>query len=154
MSTMDINYSLGVLIVLLMVFWFMCKCIGSSNNQSFYSLDRREKMNNMTQGGEFYYGNSPLYLGTPTGVHYITENYKNTTEVPNSKTAMRHLFDEDAYKCQALDTYGDFDQEPAMMFLNKTSVSKQFENRKPKSLTSTRENMCNDRSTRIPMSSY
>ena len=31
----ELNYSLGVLIILLMVFWFVCKCIGN-DYKSYY----------------------------------------------------------------------------------------------------------------------
>lgn len=147
----EINYSLGVLIILIMVFWFVCKCIGQSNYKSYYE---KEKMTNMNVDHGFYYGNTPLYLGTPTGINYIRTNKRNVVEVPNSMTAMRELYDEEHNRCQTLDTLAGFDQAPAKMTLQKKIVREAFKNRRPSSMTSTRENMCNDRHTRIPMSSY
>ena len=145
----DINYSLGVLIVLLMVFWFMCKCIGKPPGRMSEGMCDKKK-----SSGSFYYGNSPIYFGTPTCSRYIKINKKNTVEVPNSNTAMRHLFDDDAYKCQTLDTAGDFDQAPADIFMAKNAVRDRLKDRRPTSMTATRENMCSDRHTRIPMGSY
>jgi hypothetical protein len=143
------NYSLGVLIVLLMVFWFMCKCIGNSGARMSEGMQDKQE-----PAGGFYYGNSPLYLGTPTGTRYIKINKKNVVEVPNSKTAMRHLFDDEAYKCQTLDTFEDFDQAPSDIFMAKNAVRDRLKDNRPTSMTATRENMCSDRHTRIPMGSY
>ena len=76
----------------------------------------------------------------------------NTTdlmEVPNSKSAFRHLFDKEPIPC-GIDTEND--TELSSLYLKKQSVEK-FK-RKPTGLTQQRNLYNIDRSDRLPMASY
>jgi hypothetical protein len=123
----DLNYSICVLIILLLMFWFSCKCIGSNNQ---YKL--KESMKSKTT-----YGDSNIRIGNPQGLSYIYNNNKEIM-VPNSQTAMRSLFDDDAYKCQSLDTINDFDSRPAQIYLEKKRIENFYGKKQPVSMTSTR----------------
>jgi len=141
----ELNYSLGVLIVLLMVFWFLCKCIGNSSHT--------ERLSNTN----LYYGNTPVRIGSTVGVHYIAER-NGIVEVPNSKTAMRHLFEDDVKRCTEKKTEDDeedeTDQGPSTMLLKKNSARESFVNKGPRSLTSTRGFNNVDRTDFVAMAPY
>jgi hypothetical protein len=107
----ELNYSLGVLIILLMVFWFVCKCIGN-DYKSYYV----EPMAVNDVG--LYYGNSPIAIGGNYGLPYI-RSVNNVIEVPNSKTAMRNLYDEYAYKCGSLERGSNIDDKQVAIHLSK-----------------------------------
>lgn len=92
MSTPDFDYSLGVLIILLMSFWFTCKCIGGHQHHS------HQKCEGMAPG--FYYGNTPFLYGSERDIGYI-RTVKKKVEVPNSKTAMSDLYSGEDYKPKA-----------------------------------------------------
>ena len=129
----ELNYSLGVLIILLMMFWFVCKCIGNSSSRSYYT----EPMANKTDAN-LYYGNSPFAINGNNGLQYIRTT-GGVINVPNSKTAMRHLYDEHAYKCGSLERSTTADDKQVKMHLDKR-VDEGF--RGPRSKTDSHELMC------------
>lgn len=137
----DMNYDIAILITLLLIFWYVCQCQHSKNTKP-----RKDPMRN-----NLLYGGTPIQIGNPKGLRYVYDGKKEVV-VPNSQTAMRRLFDEDAYKCQTLDTLNDFDSRPAQMFLTKkhTEVGK----RRPVGTTQTREGMDTARDTREPIPIY
>ena len=136
----DINYSLGTLIILLLMFWFTCKCIGQ-NNDHYYN-------ERFTDNTKLIYGDSPITLSSST-IPYIRMNATNLIEVPNSKSAMRHLFDEDMVPCK-LDTSVDIDG--SIMHMRKKEIET-YKGR-PRGLTDQRIHQNIDRKDRIPMPSY
>ena len=73
----------------------------------------------------------------------------NLIEVPNSKSAMRHLFDEDMVPCK-LDTSVDIDG--SIMHMRKKEIET-YKGR-PRGLTDQRIHQNIDRKDRIPMPSY
>ena len=88
-----LDYSLGVLIVLLMVFWFTCKCIGGHGH-----AHHQNKCEGMTGG--FYYGNTPFMYGSERDLGYV-RTIGDHVVVPNSKTAMRNLYTDEDYKSKS-----------------------------------------------------
>lgn len=97
----QVNYSVGLLIILLLVFWHMCKC---SNQPSNNKISCQE---NYTSN--LVYGGAPLTVG---GSHTRIINDGNVgLKVPNSMTAMRKLYDEypqpktDGISSQLVDMY-------------------------------------------------
>lgn len=86
MSTPDYDYSLGVLIILIMSFWFICKCIGGHQHHMY------KRCETMSPG--LYYGNTPFLYGSDRDLGYIRTVGKKVV-VPNSKTAMRDLYSEE-----------------------------------------------------------
>ena len=146
----EFNYSLGVLIVLLIVFWTMCKCIG--NNQPLNNHPRYYSREPFKSNSQFLYGNTPVALsGSP--IPYIRMNKTNTMLVPNSKSAYRHLTDHDEYKCGSdanLDSM--IDKELSTLFLKKKRMSD--DTNMPRGLTSQRKLQDTDRINRMPMASY
>ena len=142
MHESDINYNLGILIILLLMFWFTCKCIGQ-NNDHYYNRER------FTDNTKLIYGDSPIALSSST-IPYIRMNDTKVIEVPNSKSAMRHLFDEDMVPCK-LDT--DVDSDGSIMHMRKKEIES-FKGGRPTGLTPQRKYQNIDRSDRIPMPSY
>jgi hypothetical protein len=73
----ELNYSLGILIILLMIFWFMCKSMGNCGNGTYntsrYSNNRYPLMRNLYGGRRWN---------------------NNRIPVPSSKTSERKLYDE------------------------------------------------------------
>jgi len=129
MSDAELNYSIGVLIILLLMFWFVCNCSNKKQEPMRSGKPIRHPSLN--------YGGNPIKIGSDRGLRYIHVNKKEVV-VPNSKTAMRELFDDNAYKCQTLDTLNDFDSRPAQIFLNKRKSEGYIGKKTPRSLTSTR----------------
>lgn len=147
------DYSIGVLIVLLLVFWHMCKHSGGacgasqlelkSAHECHYHHDRSEGISKQPKRNafvKFQYGNTPTRIGSATGRKYIhstaSGNKAAPTDIviPNSKTAMRRLFDE------APATYTNrqegMSQAFADMHLNKQAF--QANRNTPSSITSSR----------------
>lgn len=86
----SINYSIGGLIVMLMFFWFVCKCIGKNQCQDSF-VDSKYNT-------RLVYGNTPMIL-SKSPIPYIRLNAENVLEVPNSKSAYRHLYDKEIIPC-------------------------------------------------------
>lgn len=147
MPSEEINYSLGVLIVLLLLFYFVCKCIGQNE---YHRLQERERFNG--DDTTLIYGNSPMIL-SKSPIPYIRKNATNITEVPSSKSAMRHLFDVEEYKCGQDNVFDNKkDNEMSTLYMKKKEVEK-FKIR-PKGLTQERRHHNIDRNDRLPMPSY
>jgi hypothetical protein len=118
-SDNQMEYSLGVLIVLLIVFWYMCKTIGGCsqkntcgqpvhiNHCATESMDgdlsylKQARSDPGVIPVKLKYGNTPLLLGSKDGYKLIrtmpSGDVSNpfNVEVPNSKTAMRRLYDDE-----------------------------------------------------------
>ena len=77
----EFNKSLITIVAIMAIY---CICT-EKNYRSYFE----EHMSN----NEFTYGGSKLRIGTTDGVRYIM-NKNGVIEVPNSKSAMRRLFDE------------------------------------------------------------
>jgi hypothetical protein len=143
----SINYSLGALIVLLMFFWFICKCVGQSEYNKLYHNNER-----FADNTKMMYGNTPMKL-SKSPIPYIRLNPSNLMEVPNSKSAYRHLFDVAEYKNSqdsVLDNKNNSDM--ASLFLQKKSVEKFV--RQPRGMTDQRVHNNIDRRDRVAMPSY
>ena len=93
----ETNYNIGVLILLVMVFWVIYMCNLSCEHME--DQTGGDSSIQQTKSDPMIYGNTPLKLGTPSGINYIMQTKNNVVRVPNSQTAMRHLFDSDEYKC-------------------------------------------------------
>jgi hypothetical protein len=142
MSGNEINYSLGALIVLLMFFWFICKCIG----QNQYQQPCQDRFVDNTK---LVYGNTPMGLSKSPNP-YIRLNSTNLMEVPNSKSAYRHLFDKEMIPC-GLDNIKD--KEMSTMHLQKKK-SESYKSEPLRGLTAHRKLQDNSRINRTPMPSY
>lgn len=147
----EFNYSLGVLIVLLVVFWTMCKCIGNQP-QPQYNWNRSYRREPFKSNSQLLYGNTPISLsGLP--IPYIRMNKSDITLVPNSKSAYRHLSDFDEYIYDVDNKLNSMiDNDPSSMYLKKKRAA--YNKKIPNGMTSQRKLQDNDRSNRIPMSSY
>ena len=112
-SAPNFDYSISFLIILLMLFWFTCKCIGKSQCE------------NMENGEpSMLYGDIPIRVGSSYGLNYIN-NVNGVIEVPNSKTAMRHLFDNNEYKCIITNSH-ESDYDKALRHLLKNNSETEF----------------------------
>jgi hypothetical protein len=135
MSDPQLNFSIGVLIILLILFWSLANAITPSCTTRKGSAERfGVPTSNLT------YGNTQMQLGNDRGVRYIYDNINNVIEVPNSQTAMRKLFDEADFTCENINVDLDLDQRPSQIFLSKAS-SRNKGASVPRSMTATRENM-------------
>jgi hypothetical protein len=148
----EFNYSLGVLIVLLIMFWSMCKCIGNNQAPNNHHRQRQYRREQFKSNSQFLYGNTPVALsGSP--IPYIRMNGTNTVLVPNSKSSYRHLTDHDEYKCGSDENLDSIiDKELSTMFLKKKRMSNST--KIPSGLTSQRNLQDTDRMNRMPMASY
>lgn len=152
MSDGEFNYSLGVLIVLLIVFWSMCKCIGNNHQHPYQHNWGRRRQYEPFSDSRLLYGNTPVAL-SESPIPYIRMNKSDTVLIPNSKSAYRHLTDYDEYKCGVdnnLDT--QIDNDPSSMFLKKKKIANQ--KKIPSGMTTQRKLQDNDRMNRVPMPSY
>ncbi len=113
----ELNYSLGILIILLMIFWFMCKSMGNCGNGAYntsrYSNNRYPLMSN-------------LYGGRRRNTNRIP--------VPSSKTSERKLYDENGD-----DSEDHADEKQVLMHLYKQADN---HNMGPKSKTESHKLMC------------
>ena len=76
--------------------------------------------------GRLIYGNTPVKLGTFGDIDFISANKKNIVEIPNSQTAMRHLFDNNEYKkynVNITDLGGTYDDGISNMILSKSGIN-------------------------------
>lgn len=123
----DFNYSIGVLIILLLFFWFVCKCIGGKRDsmKSVYGDKKIELVN--TPHADIYSTNGGVY-------------------VPNSKYAMKKLVDNEKYECSA----------PGKDMSSFHMAKKSAENNHPKPISLTKERFLHDDdySDLLPMASY
>lgn len=161
MAISQLEYSIGLLIVMLVVFWYMSWIAGSACRPVRPQCRRkcggvcRECMegslrypgvahkDNKVIVTNAVYGNSPIRIGSPDGVKYIRllneldKTKPSVIEIPNSKTAMRRLFDdsETDYKSQTHDE--NMSQSFSDMHINKKIL--QNGRNKPSSHTSSRD---------------
>jgi hypothetical protein len=132
-----LNYSLGVLIILLMVFWFVSKCIGQSGAHSYYIKPMSRN------GNALHHVNTSHSLG---GYHRTQYNKKsNVVGIPESNTSMRHLNDENAYKCSGPERSNADDKQVDIHLAKQSKVKNQ---KGPRSKTDSHELMCGTDHTR------
>lgn len=112
----ELSYSLGILIILLMIFWFMCKSMGNCSNDT-YNTPR-------------YNNRYPLIRNLYGG--RLQNN--NTISVPISKTSERKLYDENSE-----DSEDHADEKQVLMHLYKQADNY---NMGPKSKTESHKLMC------------
>ncbi len=152
------DYSIGVLIVLLLAFWYMCRSsvgsCGRTPSAHTHSCSCTECMNGsltypapamsdrravVTRAN---YGNTPTRIGSSAGVKYIrtvdSGNKKAPldVEIPNSKTAMRRLFDEPQVNAGPVSRHEAMSASFADMHINKQTLQTARNN--PSSMTSSR----------------
>ena len=80
-----ITYSLGILIILLMIFWFMCKGIGNSTD-STCNKNRKTNMRLLNN-------NYPLRYNAFGGRRIIGRSHVPLLNTPSSKTSERKFYD-------------------------------------------------------------
>ena len=125
----EFNYNIGMLIILLLFFWFVCKCVGKSNYQSHY-IEPMEAKN------KTIYADSPLVIGG--GLPYI-HTIDDVIHVPDSNLSMHNLKDTGSYKCGSLERAEEMDKKQTEMHLAKRPLEG-F--RGPRSKTDSHELMC------------
>lgn len=112
-----------VLLIIFILIWFIYG--NSSYNSSCKNTNNIEAM--------YTYGDSNIQIGSDKGLRYI-RTVKGVIEVPNSKAAMRRLFDNTRYKCEtAIDDNTD---DKSLEYLVQKNAERYFI---PKNVTATRE---------------
>jgi hypothetical protein len=148
-SSDEINYSLGALIVLLLLFWFVCKCIGNpdctqKSGQSVVA--NRDGM----KGSRLRYGGTPIHMDNQTNLTYMRLT-DGVIQVPNSMTAVRRLSSE-SHNYAPVNTITETDNEPSTIHMQKKHLESKCGH--PRSLTAQRIHQPIDHSDRMPMPSY
>ena len=112
--------------VLFIIFILICFIYeNSSCNSQYKNTNNIESMS--------MYGDSYIKIGSDKGLPYI-RTVKGVIEVPNSKAAMRRLFDNTPYKCEtAIDDNTD---DKSLEYLVQKNAERYFI---PKNVTATRE---------------
>ncbi len=111
---------------LLIIFILIWLIYGKSpDNQQYKNTNKIEAM--------YTYGDSNIKIGSDQGLRYI-RTVKGVIEVPNSKAAMRRLFDNTPYKCEtALD---DNTNDKSLEYLVRENAERYFS---PTNVTAARE---------------
>ena len=112
-----------VLLIIFILIWFIYG--NSSYNSSCKNTNNIEAM--------YTYGDSNIQIGSDKGLRYI-RTVKGVIEVPNSKAAMRRLFDNTPYKCET--TIDDNTDDKSLEYLVQKNAERYFI---PKNVTATRE---------------
>jgi hypothetical protein len=120
------------------VFWFICVIV-IQPPYTCESFDDKDK---------FMYGGEPLIF-SDVPVPYARINESGKLLVPNSKSAYRHLFDEDIIPCDVNTKIGHGMSD---MYLSKQHADST--RMRPSGLTQQRKYQDNDRLNRVPMKSY
>lgn len=124
----EINYSLGILIILLMIFWFMCKGIGNTG----YSTCNRDLSNNMMSSNSMYPARFNAFSGG------LTQPRRGSiVTAPSSKTSERKFYDKSD---NSSDSEDNGDEKQVLMHLYK----QQDYYMGPKSKTDSHVLMCNN----------
>jgi hypothetical protein len=144
----EINYSLCTLIILLLLFWFVCKCISSPYKH--ITQQQTSKKSEAMGDHRFRYGGTPINIDDQTNLTYMRLN-DGVIQVPNSLTSVRRLSDE-SHNYASVNAISENDNEPSTMYMKK----KHLENmcNQPKSLTAQRVHQPVDHTDRMPMPSY
>jgi hypothetical protein len=143
----EINYSLGVLIILLLFFWFVCKCIGNPpKNINTQASKKSEAM----KGQRLRYGGTPINIDNKTNLSYIRLD-DGVMQVPNSMTSVRRLSSE-SHNYASVNAISENDNESSTMHMKKKNLESMCN--QPKSLTSQRVHQPVDHTDRMPMPSY
>jgi hypothetical protein len=142
----EINYSLGALIVLLLLFWFVCKCIG---NPPKHINPRASIRSEAMDGTRLHYGGTPINIDNKTNLSMrLTDG---VIQVPNSMTSVRRLSNE-SHNYASVNAISENDNEPSTMHMKKKNQESMCN--QPKSLTSQRVHQPVDHTDRMPMPSY
>lgn len=100
----SVNYGLGILIVLLVALCYVCFMNKKSYACGYTNRKRSYNRSGLNMGGSYGYrhgcGNMPA-------------------EMPNSKTSMRHLYDEQAHKYGTLERSSNIDDLQVLMHMEK-----------------------------------
>jgi hypothetical protein len=147
-TTDEINYILGSLIVLLLLFWFVCKCI--CNQPSSYKLITVPMNSESMDGSRLSYGGTPVNLDSKTNLTY-TRLTNGVIQVPNSMTSVRRLSDE-SHNYESVNDISENDNEPSTMHIKKKHLEGMCN--QPKSLTAQRVHQPVSHTDRMPMPSY
>jgi hypothetical protein len=94
MSEPEFNYSIGVLIVLLMSFWFVCKCMRPKTDNTC------KRKHNHYEGMEMGYDSIPVIVDDSYGLSYI-RNKDGKIVVPNSKHNIRDHYSDHENRCSS-----------------------------------------------------
>jgi hypothetical protein len=143
----EINYSLGSLIILLVLFWFVCKCISNPP----YDKHATHSMKSESMDGKKYrYGGSPINIDNQSNLTYMRRT-DGVIQVPNSMTSVRHLSNE-SHDYASVENISENDNEPSTMHMKKKNLENKCN--QPKSLTAQRVHQPVDHTDRMPMPSY
>ena len=96
-----------------------------------YGNSQDENTNNIE--AMYTYGESKIKIGSDQGLRYI-RTVDGVIEVPNSKTAMYHLFDNTRYNCET--SLDDSTEDKSLDYLVKENAERYF---RPTNVTATRE---------------
>lgn len=135
----QMNYSIGVLIILLMFFWFVSKSIGINAYQQLHQQCYVNHIPNNLYRENFsptlsYDGNTIIEFSDSPLPYIRYNNETNTIKVPNSKSAYAHLFDKEMIPC-GVNTQNN---DPSSIHLQKRKTESIYGNKIPMSLTSLR----------------
>jgi len=128
----ELNYSIGVLIILLLMFWFVCKSISPT------PVAKEPMDSNLTYGG------NNIQIANPRGLRYIhTQNKKII--VPDSRRAMGRMYGGKQYVCPKLTSLNSLKPSATQIFLNKRQNENNSKNAVPTSLTAMRGKIDSDK---------
>ena len=116
------NYNIGIWPVLLIIFILMWLMYGNSQYENTNNIEAMSM-----------YGDTYIKIGSDQGLPYI-RTVKGVLEVPNSKDAMRRLFDNTHYSCTSALDYNTDDK--SLEYLVQKNIEKYAI---PKNITETRE---------------
>jgi hypothetical protein len=122
----------------LIVFMLVCCFIYNTCNKTTVRKYRTESIGS-DKGSRMYYGNTPIRITSNGGLPYIRRTGSGL-DVPNSKTAMRALYDEQPYNCKSLERGGDLDDKQVNMHMAKQDIGNSGSNSSkiPRSITDSR----------------
>jgi hypothetical protein len=147
----EINYSLGTLIVLLLLFWFVCKCISNPLHPGKHINQQQPSIKSETMDGHrLLYGGTPINLDNQTNLTYMRLT-DGVIQVPNSMTSVRRLSSE-SHNYDIVNDISENDNEFSTMHMKKKHLESMCN--QPKSLTAQRMHQPVDHTDRISMPSY
>jgi hypothetical protein len=145
----EINYSLCTLIVLLLLFWIVCKYISPPEPCSRRYVPIPMKSESMN-GHNLRYGGTPINIDNQSNLTYIRLT-DGVIQVPNSMTSVRRLSSE-SHNYASVNDISENDNESSTMHMKKKHLESMCN--QPKSLTAQRVHQPVDQTDRIPMPSY
>ena len=107
MSEPEFNYSIGVLIVLLMSFWFVCKCMRPKTDKACTRKHNHcEGMEDYAAGMEMGYDSIPVIIDDSYGLSYI-RNKDGKIVVPNPKHDIHDYYSDHTNRCSSSTEYSE-----------------------------------------------